>query len=212
LTRSTTWRPRCTLIATCLRDAALRVGDGRGGRLDSDASVASAILSETRVDPFARDLRRNLRRKHGIDCSRRVGVWALFSDEPPIAPQVLAYDDGAFRLRVPPVATTASTTGEHKAPRRGLGRVSWPSVFGAAAASLAVRLLLRLPLPRPLVADAPPSTPAQAGCPHRPAEAAPAPIRTIARTHRSDPSPRTHPDQRALVCARHKTLCGKGSP
>ena len=64
------------LIATCVREqAAHRVGDGRGGAARSDA-VRVADLSETKVDPFARDLRRNLRtqarpRLHAAD--RRVG-------------------------------------------------------------------------------------------------------------------------------------------
>src|SRR3954468_1617610 len=69
---------------------------GAAARLDPTA-VRVGDLSETRIDPFARDLRKNLRRKHAIDCTRHVGVWAVFSDEPPVAPRALAYDDGAFR-------------------------------------------------------------------------------------------------------------------
>src|SRR5437868_9279831 len=64
------------LIATCMRDRLRLVSAmGAAARLDPTA-VRVAHLSETRVDPFARDLRRNLRRKYAIDCTRPVGVWA----------------------------------------------------------------------------------------------------------------------------------------
>jgi tRNA A37 threonylcarbamoyladenosine dehydratase len=142
------------LIATCMRDRLRCVSAmGAAARLDP-TRVQVADLSETRVDPFARDLRRNLRRKHGIDCGRRCGVWAVFSDEPPIAPHELAYDDGAFRC-VCPGGDNGRNDCEHK--HRVEGSVAFvPAVFGAAAASLAVKLLCGLPLPRPLVdADAP---------------------------------------------------------
>jgi tRNA A37 threonylcarbamoyladenosine dehydratase len=137
------------LIATCLRDRLRCISAmGAAARLDP-TTVRIADLSETRVDPFARDLRKNLRRKHGIDCTRRLGVWAVFSDEPPIAPRALAYDDGAFRC-VCPGGDNGVNDCEHK--HRVEGSVAFvPSVFGAAAASLAVKLLCGLPLPRPLV-------------------------------------------------------------
>ena len=142
------------LIATCLRDRLRLVSAmGAAARLDPTA-VRIADLAETRVDPFARDLRKHLRRKHGIDCTRRVGVWAVYSDEPPIAPRELAYDDGAFRC-VCPGGDNGRNDCEHR--NRIEGSVAFvPSAFGAAAASLAVKLLCELPLPRPLVdADAP---------------------------------------------------------
>jgi tRNA A37 threonylcarbamoyladenosine dehydratase len=137
------------LIATCLRDRLRLVSAmGAAARLDPTA-VRVADLSETRVDPFARDLRKNLRRKHAIDCTRHVGVWAVFSEETPIAPHALAYDDGAFRC-VCPGGDNGVNDCEHK--HRVEGSVAFvPSVFGAAAASLAVKLLCGLPLPRPLV-------------------------------------------------------------
>jgi tRNA A37 threonylcarbamoyladenosine dehydratase len=142
------------LIATCLRDKLRCVSAmGAAARLDPTA-VRVGDLSETRIDPFARDLRRNLRRKHGIDASRRVGVWAVFSEESPIPPRELAYDDGGFQC-VCPGGDNGFNDCEHK--HRIEGSVAFvPSVFGAAAASLAVKLLCGLPLPRPLVdADAP---------------------------------------------------------
>jgi tRNA A37 threonylcarbamoyladenosine dehydratase len=136
------------LIATCLRDRLRLVSAmGAAARLDPTA-VRVADLSETRVDPFARDLRKNLRRKHAIDCTRHVGVWAVFSEETPIAPHALAYDDGAFRC-VCPGGDNGVNDCEHK--HRVEGSVAFvPSVFGAAAASLAVKLLCDLPLPKSL--------------------------------------------------------------
>jgi tRNA threonylcarbamoyladenosine dehydratase len=142
------------LIATCLRDRLRCVSAmGAAARLDPTL-VRVADLSETRIDPFARDLRRNLRRKHGIDCTRHVGVWAVYSEEPPRAPHELGYDSGGFRC-VCPGGENGFNDCEHK--NRVEGSVAFvPSVFGAAAASLAVKLLCDLPLPRRLVdADAP---------------------------------------------------------
>jgi tRNA A37 threonylcarbamoyladenosine dehydratase len=142
------------LIATCVRDKLRCVSAmGAAARLDPTA-VRVGDLSETRIDPFARDLRRNLRRKHGIDCSRRVGVWAVFSDEAPIAPHTLAYDEGGFQC-VCPGGDNGFNDCEHK--NRIEGSVAFvPSVFGAAAASLAVKMLCGLALPKPMVdAEAP---------------------------------------------------------
>ena len=142
------------LIATCLQGRLRLVSAmGAAARLDPTA-VRVADLSETRVDPFARDLRKNLRRKHAIDCTRRLGVWAVFSEEPPIPPQALAYDDGAFRC-VCPGGDNGFNDCEHR--NRIEGSVAFvPAAFGAAAASLAVKLLCDLPLPRPVVdVDAP---------------------------------------------------------
>src|SRR4051812_47704518 len=60
------------LIATCVRERLRLVSAmGAAARLDPTA-VRVADLSETRVDPFARDLRRNLRRKHDLDCTQHV--------------------------------------------------------------------------------------------------------------------------------------------
>jgi tRNA A37 threonylcarbamoyladenosine dehydratase len=154
------------LIATCLRDKLRLVSAmGAAARLDPTA-VRIGDLSETRVDPFARDLRKHLRRKHGIDCTKRLGVWAVFSEETPIAPRELAYDDGAFRC-VCPGGENGVNDCEHR--NRVDGSVAFvPSVFGAAAASLAVKLLCGLPLPRPMVDEA-------AAKPRRPSRLAPTP-------------------------------------
>jgi len=135
------------LIATCVRER-LRIVSAMGAaaRLDPTA-VRIADLCETRVDPFARDLRRNLRRKHGLDCNRVTGVWAVFSEEAPHPPRALAYDDGAFRC-VCPGGHNGVNDCEHK--HRVEGSVAFvPSVFGMTMASVAVKLITGLPLPRP---------------------------------------------------------------
>jgi tRNA A37 threonylcarbamoyladenosine dehydratase len=134
------------LIATCVREK-LRIVSAMGAaaRLDPTA-VRVADLSETKVDPFARDLRRNLRRKHGLDCSKRTGVWAVYSEETPLPPQELAYDDGAFRC-VCPGGMNGVNDCEHK--NRVEGSIAFvPSVFGMTMASVAVKLLAGLPLPK----------------------------------------------------------------
>jgi tRNA A37 threonylcarbamoyladenosine dehydratase len=139
------------LIATCVRDR-LRIVSAMGAaaRLDP-TQVRVADLSETRVDPFARDLRRNLRRKHELDCTRATGVWAVFSVESPLPPHALAYDDGAFRC-VCPGGHNGVNDCEHK--NRVEGSVAFvPQAFGMAAASLTVKLLLDLPLPKSLTPD-----------------------------------------------------------
>jgi tRNA A37 threonylcarbamoyladenosine dehydratase len=155
------------LIATCVRDRLRCVSAmGAAARLDPTA-VRVGDLSETRIDPFARELRRLLRRKHGLDCTRPVGVWAVFSEETPVAPRALAYDDGAFRC-VCPGGDNGVNDCEHR--NRIEGSVAFvPSVFGAAAASLAVKLLCGLAMPRPLVD-------ARAPRPRRPSRLGPPPL------------------------------------
>ena len=141
------------LIATCVRDKLRLVSAmGAAARLDPTL-VRVADLSDTRVDPFARDLRRNLRRKHDLDCTQHTGVWAVYSEELPTPPQALAYDDGAFRC-VCPGGDNGVNDCEHR--NRVEGSVAFvPSVFGATAASVAIKLLLGLPLPKPVEVEPP---------------------------------------------------------
>ena len=141
------------LIATCVRDRVRLVSAmGAAARLDP-TMVRIADLSDTRVDPFARELRRNLRRKHDMDCTKHTGVWAVYSEELPIAPQALAYDDGAFRC-VCPGGENGMNDCERKNRVEG-SAMFVPSVFGATAASVVIKLLCGLPLPKPIDLDAP---------------------------------------------------------
>jgi tRNA A37 threonylcarbamoyladenosine dehydratase len=136
------------LIATCVKDKLRCVSSmGAAARLDPTA-VRIADLSETRVDPFAREIRRNLRTKHGLDCTQHTGVWAVYSEESPIPPRDLAYDDGSFRC-VCPGGENGMNDCEHR--NRVEGSVSFvPSVFGATAASVVVKMLCGIPLPKPI--------------------------------------------------------------
>jgi tRNA A37 threonylcarbamoyladenosine dehydratase len=136
------------LIVTCLRDKLRCVSAmGAAARLDPTA-VRVADLSETRVDPFARDLRRTLRRKHDLDCTKPVGIWAVYSEEMPTAPQALAYDEGGAFECVCPGGTNGLNDCDHK--NRIEGSMAFvPSVFGMTAASVAIKLLLGMPLPMP---------------------------------------------------------------
>ena len=139
------------LIATCVRDKLRCVSSmGAAARLDPTA-VRVADLSETRVDPFARDLRRNLRRKHDLDCTQPVGVWAVFSEEIPIPPQSPAYDEDGFRC-VCPGPENGVNDCDHKNRVEG-SMAMVPSVFGMTAASVAIKLLLGMPLPHPRSLD-----------------------------------------------------------
>lgn len=131
------------LIATCVRERIRLVSTmGAAARLDP-TRVRVADLAETRLDPFARDLRKSLRRKHGLDCTRPTGVVAVYSEEPPTAPHELAYDDGAFRCVCP-----GGKNGLHDCDDRNRieGSVAFvPSVFGLTAAGVAVKLMVGLP-------------------------------------------------------------------
>ncbi len=127
------------LIATCVRDRLRLVSTmGAAARLDPTA-VRVADLAATRICPFARDLRKGLRKKHGLDCTRPTGVLAVYSEEPPVAPHALTYDHGGFRC-VCPGGQNGLNDCEEK--HRVEGSVAFvPSVFGMTAAATAVRLL-----------------------------------------------------------------------
>ncbi len=136
------------LLATCVKEKLRCVSSmGAAARLDP-TMVRVSDLSNTRIDPFAREIRRNLRVKHGLDCTQHVGVWAVYSEEPPVPPQDLAYDTDGFRC-VCPGGENGMNDCEHR--NRVEGSVAWvPQVFGATAASVAVKLLLGMPMPKPL--------------------------------------------------------------
>jgi tRNA A37 threonylcarbamoyladenosine dehydratase len=132
------------LIVTCVRERIRLVSTmGAAARLDPTA-IRIGDLAETRLDPFARDLRKSLKKKHGLDCTRPTGVVAVWSDEPPIAPRSLAYDDGGFRCVCP-----SGQNGLHDCDHRNRIEGSAPfvpSVVGMTAASAAVKIIVGLPV------------------------------------------------------------------
>jgi tRNA A37 threonylcarbamoyladenosine dehydratase len=135
------------LIATCVRDRLRLVSAmGAAARLDPTA-VRVADLSQTKIDPFARDLRKLLHKKHGLDLTRPLGVWAVYSEEQPHPPHALAYDTDGFEC-VCPGGDNGHNDCDHRL--RVEGSVAFvPSVFGLTAAATAIKLLCGLPLPQP---------------------------------------------------------------
>ena len=111
---------------------------GAAGRLDPTA-IRVDDLSETIMDPFAKDVRKLLRRKHGVDTERRTGITAIYSVEPPRTPVPLTYDaatDGF--LCVCPSRENDFHTCDHRTQVNGsVGFVT--SVFGMNAAGVVVR-------------------------------------------------------------------------
>ncbi|MEZ4254756.1 MAG: tRNA threonylcarbamoyladenosine dehydratase [Polyangiales bacterium] len=84
------------LIATCMaRGIPLVSSMGAAARLDP-TKIQVADLAETERDPFARALRKILRKEHGleIEAGKPTGVRAVFSVEEPREPIAPAYDGG----------------------------------------------------------------------------------------------------------------------
>ena len=54
---------------------------GAAGRLDPTA-IRVEDLCETHMDPFAKDIRKLLKRKYGVDTDRPTGITAVYSIEP----------------------------------------------------------------------------------------------------------------------------------
>lgn len=127
------------LIATCARERLRLVSAmGAAARLDPTA-VRVADLSDTKICPFARDLRKSLKKKHGLDCTVPTGVLAVYSEEAPRAPHALAYDTDGFQC-VCPGGDNGLNDCEKK--HRVEGSIAFvPSVFGMTAAATAVALL-----------------------------------------------------------------------
>ncbi len=128
------------LIATCRREKLRLVSSmGAAARLDP-TMIRTADLAHTKMDPFAKNLRKNLRRAHGIDCTQPTGITAVYSEEAPSEPYELAYDRDGFQC-VCPGGDNGLNDCEHK--HRIDGSVSFvTSAFGMAAAAAGVRLLL----------------------------------------------------------------------
>ncbi|MEZ4399547.1 MAG: tRNA threonylcarbamoyladenosine dehydratase [Kofleriaceae bacterium] len=128
------------LIATCVRERLRLVSTmGAAARLDP-TQVRVADLAETRMCPFARDLRKSLRKKHGLDCTVPTGVVAVYSEEAPRPPHALAYDDDGFAC-VCPGGDNGQNDCEKK--HRVEGSAAFvPSVVGMTAAAIAVQILL----------------------------------------------------------------------
>lgn len=129
------------LIETCLRKQIPLVSvTGSGARLDP-TQVRIADLSETKLDPLARVIRKQLNQR-GFDTSKFVGLPVVFSEEEirePIAP---TWDDEGFRCICPHAADSP-----HACEKRRIiyGTASFvTAAFGMAAASVVVKRLIAM--------------------------------------------------------------------
>jgi tRNA threonylcarbamoyladenosine dehydratase len=136
---------KCHLIETCKnRGIPVVVSMGAAGRLDP-TRVKVVDLNRTEMDPFARMVRKVLREKHGFPGRALTGIPAVFSDEPKIDPQALAYDGGDGFRCVCPQGQNDFHSCEHRNQIEGsAGFVT--GAFGLAAASAAVRMLIGQPV------------------------------------------------------------------
>jgi len=131
------------LIATCVaRGIPLVSSMGAAARLDP-TRVRTADLSDTHTDPLARNVRKMLRQRHDLDASegRPSGVTAVFSDEPPIDPSGVGYDNGQGHRCVCP----SGDNGLHSCDKRSRIEGSAGFVtgtFGLTCAGVVVRTLI----------------------------------------------------------------------
>jgi tRNA threonylcarbamoyladenosine dehydratase len=132
---------KCHLIATCReRRIPLVSSTGAAARLDP-TFIRTADLADTRIDPLAKAVRKILREKYGFPEKGPYGITAVYSEEEPIAPSELAYDNGeGFKCVCP-----QGQNGMHECDKRNRidGTAAFVvGAFGLACASVAVRSLL----------------------------------------------------------------------
>jgi tRNA threonylcarbamoyladenosine dehydratase len=111
---------------------------GAAGRLDPTV-VRVEDLCETHMDPFAKDIRKLLRRKYDIDTNRPTGITAVYSIEPRREPSSLKYDEASEGFMcVCPHGENEFHSCEHRSQIDG--SVAFvTSVFGMNIAGVVVR-------------------------------------------------------------------------
>ncbi len=130
------------VIARCL-DLGIPVVTSLGAarRVDPTA-VQLTDLSETHTDQLAKDVRKYLRRRHGISATAPLGVKAVWSVEEPRATLSLPGDEDGIP------GTRARPAGERRRDPRCYGSVAFVTgVFGLVAAGAVVQDLTGV-LPR----------------------------------------------------------------
>ena len=127
------------LLATCLKAGIPVVSvAGAGAKIDP-TMIQVADLSETRVDPLARVVRKELSRR-GFDTSKHVGLPVVFSEERAIDPESPSWDAEGFRCICP-----HGEDSPHECEKRNLiyGTASFvTATFGNVAASVVVKGLI----------------------------------------------------------------------
>ncbi len=139
---------KCHLLATCKqRGIPVICSTGAAARLDP-TYIEVADLSQTRIDPLARSVRKILREQYGFGGPRdgEWGIQAVFSTEEPIAPSPLLYDVGqGFKCVCP-----QGQNGMHECEKRNRvdGTAGFVTgAFGLTCASAVVKLLMAAPDP-----------------------------------------------------------------
>jgi len=132
---------KCALIDRCWRLGIPCVTCmGAAARLDSTA-VRVADLRDTYNDPFARDVRSMLRRKHGWNLDEPTGLLAVFSIERPTQPTALHWDrpDGSYVCVCPPKPDRGHTCDDRRQIEGTFAHVV--GAFGMACASVVLNQL-----------------------------------------------------------------------
>lgn len=126
------------LIETCLKQGIPIVSvTGSGARMDPTA-VRVADLSETKYDPLAKAIRKELSRR-GFDVSKRVGLPVVFSEEVILQPESPSWDEAGFRCICP-----HADDSPHGCEKRRLiyGTASFvTAAFAMAATSVVIKKL-----------------------------------------------------------------------
>jgi len=135
------------LLKRCLeREIPLVSSMGAAGKMDP-TQVRVTDLSQTYGDPMAKQMRKLLRQHHNIGKGGKLsGIPAVFSPEPRSYPQELSYDaaSNGFLCVCPSKANDLHSCDSRSLIDGSAGFLT--SVFGMAAASVAVRLLTGHPV------------------------------------------------------------------
>lgn len=127
------------LLHTCVQKGIPVVSSmGAAGRLDP-TYIRVDDLCETHMDPFAKDVRKLLKRKYGHDTNKPTGITAVFSIEPRRDPFELTYDEasGGF-MCVCPQGENEFHSCEHR--NQIDGSVAFvTSIFGMQIAGVVIR-------------------------------------------------------------------------
>ncbi|WP_244238477.1 tRNA threonylcarbamoyladenosine dehydratase, partial [Corallococcus terminator] len=112
---------------------------GAAGRLDPTA-IRVEDLCETHMDPFAKDIRKLLKRKYGVETERHTGITAVYSIETRRQPVALNYDDATDGFLCVCPQDNEFHTCDHRTQIDG--SVAFvTSAFGMNAAGVVVRRL-----------------------------------------------------------------------
>lgn len=128
------------LLHRCLTQGVPVVSSmGAAGRLDPTA-IRVEDLSETHMDPFAKDIRKLLKRKYGVNTDQHTGITAVYSIEARRPAIPLRYDDATDGFLCVCPGDNEFHTCDHRTQIDG--SVAFvTSVFGMNAAGVVVRRL-----------------------------------------------------------------------